>query len=99
MVDRPNLMVKVPGIRAGVPAVRQLIEEGITINITLLFAHAAYKAVAEAFFSGLEARVGDGKPVNQIARVARCFTISEDRRVGKPSASPGRARWSPYHEK
>src|SRR5208337_3249121 len=48
-VNRPNLMVKVPATPAGIPAIRTLLEEGININITLLFAQAAYEQVAEAY--------------------------------------------------
>ena len=54
-VDRPNLMVKVPGTGPGVPAIRQLIGEGLNINVTLLFGIDAYLAVAEAHIAGLEA--------------------------------------------
>lgn len=81
MVDRPNLMVKVPGTKAGVPAVRQLIEDGININITLLFSQDAYQAVAEAFFAGLEARVKEGKPIAQIASVASFFVSRIDSKI------------------
>ena len=56
-VERPNLMVKVPGTAQGAPSVRILIEDGININVTLLFALSAYQAVAEAYMVGLEARV------------------------------------------
>ena len=55
-VDRPNLMIKVPGTREGAPAIRKLIGEGINVNVTLLFSREAYKAVAEAHLAGLEAQ-------------------------------------------
>lgn len=61
MVAEPNLMVKVPGTRAGIPAIRQLIEDGLNINVTLIFSLAAYQAVAEAYMAGLEARVKKGE--------------------------------------
>jgi transaldolase/glucose-6-phosphate isomerase len=77
-VDRPNLMVKVPGTEAGVPAVRQLISEGININITLLFARSAYKAVADAFIEGLEAYAAAGGNVAGIASVASFFVSRID---------------------
>lgn len=81
MVDRPNLMVKVPGTKAGAPAAQQLIEDGLNINITLLFSQEAYKAVAEAFFAGLEARVKAGQAINQIASVASFFVSRIDRKI------------------
>src|SRR6202030_2484154 len=56
MVNRPNVMIKVPGTKEGIPAIRQLLEEGININITLLFAQSAYEKVAELFLVALEAR-------------------------------------------
>ena len=56
-VDRPNLMVKVPGTPEGAAAIRALIADGININVTLLFGQDAYQAVAEAYLAGLEARV------------------------------------------
>jgi transaldolase/glucose-6-phosphate isomerase len=72
-VDRPNVMIKVPGTPAGVPAVRQLISEGININITLLFAQSAYEAVAKAYIDGLEARAAKGGDIAGIASVASFF--------------------------
>lgn len=81
MVDRPNLMVKVPGTKAGAPAVQQLIEDGLNINITLLFSQEAYQAVAEAYFAGLEARVKADKPINQIASVASFFVSRIDSKI------------------
>jgi transaldolase len=73
MVGRPNLLVKIPGTAAGLPAIRQLISEGININITLLFGLPRYQEVIEAYFSGLESRVSRGQPVNGIASVASFF--------------------------
>lgn len=72
-VARPNLMIKVPGTPAGVPAIRQLIAEGINVNVTLLFSVDAYKAVAEAYLHGLEDRLSRGEPVNRVASVASFF--------------------------
>jgi transaldolase / glucose-6-phosphate isomerase len=77
-VGRENLMVKVPATPEGIPAIRQLIEEGININITLLFAQSAYEKVAEAFIAGLEARMAKGQPVSQIASVASFFVSRID---------------------
>ena len=77
-VGRENLMIKVPGTAAGVPAVRQLLEEGLNINITLLFAQSAYEQVAEAFSAALEARVLKGLDVSHSASVASFFVSRID---------------------
>src|SRR5580704_800920 len=69
-VNRPTVMVKIPGTPEGVPAIRQALEDGININITLLFAQSAYEQVAEAFLSALEARAAKGQDISQIASVA-----------------------------
>jgi transaldolase/glucose-6-phosphate isomerase len=82
-VDRPNLMVKVPGTDAGVPAIRQLIADGLNINVTLLFSLAAYQAVAEAYVAGLEARVASGEPIDRIASVASFFVSRIDAQIDK----------------
>src|SRR5256885_8165037 len=60
-VNRENVMIKVPGTKEGLPPIRQLIEEGININITLLFAQPVYEQVAESFLAALEARVKKGQ--------------------------------------
>ena len=80
-VDRPNLMVKVPGTKAGAPAVQRLTEEGLNINITLLFSQSAYHAVAQAFMAGLEARLAAGKPIDGIASVASFFVSRIDSKI------------------
>ncbi len=72
-VERPNLMVKVPGTKEGLPAIEQLIGEGININITLLFGIPRYQQVAEAYLAGLESLVARGKPVDKSASVASFF--------------------------
>lgn len=72
-VNRPNLMVKVPGTIEGVPAIRQLIEDGLNINVTLLFSRDAYRAVAMAYLEGIEARIAGGEDVSTIASVASFF--------------------------
>jgi transaldolase/glucose-6-phosphate isomerase len=77
-VNRPNLMVKVPGTQAGTPAIRTLISEGMSINVTLLFSIEAYVAVAEAYIDGIEARVKRGEPVDRIASVASFFVSRID---------------------
>jgi transaldolase/glucose-6-phosphate isomerase len=80
-VDRPNLMVKVPGTPEGVPAVRALTAEGINVNITLLFAIDMYEAVAQAFLAGLEDRVARGEDVSHISSVASFFVSRIDSRI------------------
>jgi transaldolase/glucose-6-phosphate isomerase len=82
-VDRPNLMIKVPGTQAGVPAIRQLISEGININITLLFAISAYQAVAEAYIGGLETFHASGGDISGIASVASFFVSRIDSAIDK----------------
>jgi transaldolase/glucose-6-phosphate isomerase len=82
-VDAPNLMVKVPGTQAGVPAIRQLIADGLNINVTLLFSIEAYKAVAHAYLDGLEARVAKGEPIDHIASVASFFVSRIDTQIDK----------------
>lgn len=77
-VDRPNVMIKIPGTPEGVPAIRQALEDGININITLLFAQSAYEQVAEAFLSALEARAAKGQDISQIASVASFFVSRID---------------------
>jgi transaldolase/glucose-6-phosphate isomerase len=72
-VDRPNVMIKVPGTQNGLPAIQQLIGEGINVNVTLLFGLRRYKKVAEAYIAGLEARVRKGLPIENIASVASFF--------------------------
>jgi transaldolase/glucose-6-phosphate isomerase len=77
-VGRENLMVKVPATPEGIPAIRQLLEDGLNINITLLFAQSAYEKVAEAYLSALEARVKKGQDVSHIASVASFFVSRID---------------------
>jgi len=77
-VDRPNVMIKVPATPEGIPAIRQLLEEGLNINITLLFAQSAYEQVAEAFLAALEARTAKGQDVSHIASVASFFVSRID---------------------
>jgi transaldolase / glucose-6-phosphate isomerase len=77
-VNRPNVMIKVPATPEGIPAIRQLLEEGLNINITLLFAQSAYEKVAEAFIAALEARAAKGQPINHIASVASFFVSRID---------------------
>src|SRR6516164_1563005 len=77
-VGRENLMIKVPGTPEGVPVIRQLLEEGLNINITLLFAQSAYEQVAEAFLAALEARALKGQDLSHSASVASFFVSRID---------------------
>ncbi|MEO6152340.1 MAG: bifunctional transaldolase/phosoglucose isomerase [Croceibacterium sp.] len=77
-VGEPNLMIKVPGTEAGVPAIRQLLEDGLNINVTLLFSIEVYQEVAQALMAGLEARIAKGLPVDRIASVASFFVSRID---------------------
>ena len=82
-VDRKNLMIKVPGTLEGLPAIRDLIADGINVNITLLFAQQVYEQVVEAYLSGLEALAAKGGDVSQIASVASFFVSRIDTAVDK----------------
>ena len=72
-VDRGNVMIKVPATRAGIPAVRRLIGEGLNINVTLLFSRAVYETVAEAYIGGIEDRLAAGGAIGGTASVASFF--------------------------
>jgi transaldolase/glucose-6-phosphate isomerase len=72
-VDRPNVFIKIPGTPAGMPAIEEMLYEGININITLLFAIKDYEAVAQAYIRALERRMAEGKPVEHVASVASFF--------------------------
>jgi transaldolase/glucose-6-phosphate isomerase len=78
-VNRPNVMIKVPGTKECVPAIRQLLEEGININITLLFAQSAYEAVAAVYIAALEARAAKGQDIAHVASffVSRIDTLAD----------------------
>jgi transaldolase/glucose-6-phosphate isomerase len=83
MVDRPNLMIKIPGTLAGGPAIAATIAAGINVNVTLLFSLEAYQRVAEAYAMGLEERVKHGKPIDRIASVASFFVSRIDATIDK----------------
>ncbi len=82
-VDRPNLMVKVPGTPECVPAIRTLIAEGININVTLLFSIDSYKAVADAYMAGLEERHRRGEDISRLSSVASFFVSRIDAQIDK----------------
>ncbi len=77
-VARPNVMIKVPGTAAGIPAVRRLIGEGINVNVTLLFAREIYEAVADAYLGGLELLATAGGDLRRVASVASFFVSRID---------------------
>ncbi|HET9659813.1 MAG TPA: transaldolase [Thermomicrobiales bacterium] len=77
-IDRPNLMVKIPGTVEGAPVIREMLAEGININITLLFSIAAYERVARGYIDAMEQRIAEGKPVDRVASVASFFVSRVD---------------------
>jgi transaldolase len=80
-VGRPNVMIKVPGTQAGLPAIHRLIADGINVNVTLLFGLERYRAVADVYIAGLEERLSNGQPVDGIASVASFFLSRIDTMV------------------
>jgi transaldolase len=95
-VDRPNVMIKVPGTVEGAPATRRLLAEGINVNITLLFSIDAHAAVIEAYLAALEERASRGLPLSSIASVASFFVSRVDTEADKRldaavAANPARA--------
>lgn len=77
-VNRPNVMIKIPGTRAGVPAIEECLYAGVNVNVTLLFAVPAYEQVAWAYIRALERRAAEGKPLERIASVASFFVSRID---------------------
>lgn len=90
LVDRPNVMVKIPATEAGVQAFRQLTREGLTINMTLLFSRERYRQIAEAYVDAIEGRVDAGEDVSAIASVASFFVSRIDTQADRhlPEESP-----------
>lgn len=89
-INRPNLMVKIPATKAGVPAIRASIAAGININVTLIFSLERYEEVMEAYLSGLEDRLKDGGEISHIASVASFFVSRVDSKIDPrlPEGSP-----------
>jgi transaldolase len=77
-LDRPNVLIKVPATADGLPAIQQLISEGISVNVTLLFGLSRYRQVADAYIAGIESRAAQGKPVKHVASVASFFVSRID---------------------
>jgi transaldolase len=86
-LHRPNVMIKVPATREGIPAIRQLISEGINVNVTLIFSLAQYDAVAEAYISGLEMHHKKGGDISRVASVASFFVSRVDSALDKTLAA------------
>lgn len=82
-IDRPNLMVKVPGTEAGLAAITRLLAAGVNVNVTLLFSVARYEAVMEAFLAGIRRRLDANEPVEQLASVASFFVSRVDSKVDR----------------
>jgi transaldolase len=80
-IERPNLMVKIPGTAEGLPAIRECLAEGININITLLFSVDRYHEVMDMWFAALEQRVERGEPIDRVASVASFFVSRVDTKV------------------
>jgi transaldolase len=78
MVNRPNLMIKIPATPAGIPAIRKTLSNGINVNVTLIFAIESYHAVTEAYIQALEERKAAGKDIKHIASVASFFVSRVD---------------------
>lgn len=80
-IGRENVMIKIPGTKAGLPAVEQVIAEGINVNVTLLFSVESYVETAWAYIRGLEKRVSEGKDISNIASVASFFLSRIDSNI------------------
>jgi transaldolase/glucose-6-phosphate isomerase len=82
-VDRENLMIKIPATKEGIPAVRKSIAAGLNVNVTLIFSIDRYQEVINAYLSGLEDRLAQGKQIDNIASVASFFVSRVDTKVDK----------------
>ena len=82
-VAKENLMIKVPATPEGIPAIEQLISEGVNVNVTLLFSQDAYERAAKAYISGLEKRSAQGQPLDHVASVASFFISRIDSAIDK----------------
>jgi transaldolase len=94
-LERPNVMIKVPGTQAGLAAIRTLIAEGVSVNVTLLFAVSRYREVVDAFLDGLERRAAMSAPIDHVASVASFFLSRidtlVDRRLDAQDSAEARA--------
>src|SRR3954469_390624 len=94
-IDRPNVMIKVPGTPEGLPVIAELIAAGINVNVTLLLSVAAHEEVMESYLAGLERRLAEGVPIDRVASVASFFVsrvdTAVDTKLPEGSALRGRA--------
>ncbi|HSM70540.1 MAG TPA: transaldolase, partial [Anaerolineales bacterium] len=108
-VARPNLMVKIPATKEGIPAIRKSIAAGVNINVTLIFSLARYAEVMEAYLSGLEDRVEAGHPIDHVASVASFFVSRVDSKIdpqlpdgsnlkGKSAIANAKLAYDLYHQ-
>ena len=88
-VDRPNLMIKIPGTDEGLPAITETLYAGINVNITLLFKVEQYEKVIDAYLAGMERRVDEGLPVDNLHSVASFFVSRVDTEVDKRLEAAG----------
>lgn len=93
-VNRPNLMIKIPATKAGIPAIRRAIAEGINVNVTLIFSLERYQEVMDAYLSGLEDRLLAGGDLERIHSVASFFVSRVDSKIDPklPETSPLRGK-------
>ncbi|MFZ5882816.1 MAG: bifunctional transaldolase/phosoglucose isomerase [Chloroflexota bacterium] len=93
-VRRPNLMVKIPATKEGIPAIRKAIAAGVNVNVTLIFSLTRYAEVMNAYLSGLEDRLAAGHPIDHIASVASFFVSRVDSKIDPklPEGSPLRGK-------
>ncbi len=86
-IARPNVMIKIPGTREGLPAITRCLADGLNVNVTLLFSVERYREVVAAFFAGLEQRAAGGKSLAGIASVASFFVSRLDGKIDPPLAA------------
>jgi transaldolase/glucose-6-phosphate isomerase len=93
-LDRPNVMIKVPGTEQGIPAIEELTAAGVNVNVTLLFSISRYEEAALAYLKGLERRLGAGEPIDGVSSVASFFVSRVDTAVDRqlPGDSPLRGK-------
>ena len=92
LVNRPNVMIKIPATKEGISAIQSVISEGINVNVTLIFSVTRYREVMEAYIGGLERRVDGGHPVDRVASVASFFVSRVDTAVDKLLVGAGSPR-------
>ncbi len=108
-LDRPNVFIKVPATKEGIPAIKQLISEGVNVNVTLLFGLPRYKEVAEAYIAGMETRAASGASLKSVASVASFFLSRIDVLIdpqlelakemqGQVAISSAKLAYQIYHE-